>query len=500
MKKLIAVMMLCIAFAGFLPAGAQSRGDQLMKQAQTSLDNKEYVKARYCFLQAYNAFAAHSQTDKAVVCAVNTAALYHREGYYKEAFEVLSRLDGILSDAETASSKPRPELHYPIHKERMLMYTKLKNAARVREQIEYMEGAAKASKNDSLATDLLYQKANSFYTLGLPREGDAAFNRLVEQSKATDDYSLVDKCYRSLIGMATRANNAALLARTYDKYNVWTDSVKAVQAKKEYAGLQAKYDESLQTIEEKDGTINGKQYIIVALCVLAAILVGALVFLGIMLLRYMVLTRNQKQAIATANEHNKLKTEFIHNISAQMKPTLDTLDQKLPAVKALKDFSAHIQELSDLESTLTDPVETEDVNMQAFTAEVLDQLGMSGRENVTVDVPKLTVKINREQVALVLGHLLRNAEYHTPKDGRISIEFKKRGPHTYQYIITDTGAGIPEEEREQIFKPFTRVRNLAEGDGLGLPICALRAAVMNGRLTLDSTYTKGARFVLELKP
>ena len=40
MKKLIAVMMLCIAFAGFLPAGAQSRGDQLMKQAQTSLDNK----------------------------------------------------------------------------------------------------------------------------------------------------------------------------------------------------------------------------------------------------------------------------------------------------------------------------------------------------------------------------------------------------------------------------------------------------------------------------
>ena len=83
---------------------------------------------------------------------------------------------------------------------------------------------------------------------------------------------------------------------------------------------------------------------------------------------------------------------------------------------------------------------------------------------------------------------------------RKSGDFEKRGPLTYQYIITDTGAGIPEEEREQIFKPFTRVRNLAEGDGLGLPICALRAAGMNGRLTLDSTYTKGARFVLELKP
>lgn len=500
MKKLIVTLALCLMFSGFIMAGAQNRGDQLMKQAQTFLDNKEYVKARYYFLQAYNAYASRSQVDKAVVCAVNTAALYHREGYYKEAFETLSRLDGILLEAETGSSKPRPDLHYPIHKERMLMYTKLKNAARVREQVARMEDAVKLAKNDSLATDLLYQKANSFYTLGMTREGDAAFNRLVEQSKATDDYTLVDNCYRSLIGMATRANNAALLGRTYDRYSQWTDSVKAVQARKEYAALQAKYDESLQTIEDKDGTISAKQYIIIALCVLAAILVGALVFLGVVLLRYIMLTRNQKQAIATANEHNKLKTEFIHNISAQMEPTLDTLDPKHPAVGALKGFSAHIQELSDLENSLTEPLETEDVNMQAFTNEVLDNLGLSGRENLTVDVPKLTVKINRGEVADVLAHLLKNADYHTPKGGRISIEFKKRGPHTYQYIITDTGSGIPEDERDSIFKPFTRVRNLAEGDGLGLPICALRAARMNGRLTLDTAYTKGARFILELKP
>lgn len=500
MKKLIATLALCLVFAGFVTAGAQSRGEQLQKQAQACLDNKEYVKARYCFLQAYNAFASSGQTDKAVVCAVNTASLYHREGYYKEAFEMLSRLDGILSDAEMQTSKPRPDLHYPIHKERMLMYTKLKNAARVREQVGRMEEAVKSAKNDSLATDLLYQKANSFYTLGLTGEGDKAFNRLVEQSKASDDYNLVDKCYRSLIGMATRANNAALLGRTYDRYSQWTDSVKAVQAKKEYAALQAKYDESLQVIADKDGTISAKQYIIVALCVLAAILVGALILLGIMLLRYIMLTRNQKQAIATANEHNRLKTEFIHNISAQMKPTLDTLDQKLPAVKALKEFSAHIQELSDLENTLAEPLETEEVNMQAFTNGLLDETGLSARGNLTVDVPRLMVKINREQVAMVLRHILENAVYHTPKDGRITVEFKKRGPHTYQYIITDTGSGIPEEEREHIFKPFTRVRNLAEGDGLGLPICALRAARMNGRLTLDSSYTKGARFVFELKP
>ena len=114
MKKLYAILIL-IAF-GITATHAQSKGNELMKQAQASLDNKEYVKARYLFLQAYNSFVSAGQTDNAVKCAVNTASLYHRENYYKEAFEVLSRLDGILSETESAKARPRPDLHYPIHK------------------------------------------------------------------------------------------------------------------------------------------------------------------------------------------------------------------------------------------------------------------------------------------------------------------------------------------------------------------------------------------------
>ena len=126
-------------------------------------------------------------------------------------------------------------------------------------------------------------------------------------------------------------------------------------------------------------------------------------------------------------------------------------------------------------------------------------MGLTGRENMTVDVPKLSMKINREEVQLILCHLLNNAALHTPKGNHISVELKKRGPHTYQYIITDTGCGIAEEQRDNLFKPFTDVRDLTEGDGLGLPICALRATRMNGRLSLDQGYRKGARFILELK-
>ena len=95
-------------------------------------------------------------------------------------------------------------------------------------------------------------------------------------------------------------------------------------------------------------------------------------------------------------------------------------------------------------------------------------------------------------------HLLENAAEYTPAGGKKWLDIKNLCAHTHQFIISDTGCGIPEEQREDIFNPFTEVKDLTKGDGLGLPICSLIAAKMNGSLTLDSSYTKGARFVLEL--
>ena len=92
---------------------------------------------------------------------------------------------------------------------------------------------------------------------------------------------------------------------------------------------------------------------------------------------------------------------------------------------------------------------------------------------------------------------MKNAAFYTT-EGKIILDFKKRGAHTHQFIVTDTGCGIPEELKENLFKPFAEIKDLTQGDGLGLPICSLLATKMNGSLTLDTTYTKGSRFILEL--
>lgn len=464
MKKIISILLLA-TFCIFTQLHAQNRADELMKQAQENLTKKEYIKARYLFLQAYNAFATQDKYAQAVECGVNASALYHRENYYKEAFELLRGAEQVVATGEQKTGKAMPNLRFRINKERLQMYINLKNPARAKEQLTKLEETAKASHNDSLSNDLLYTQANYYYTFGMNAQGDAATNRLIGQYKEQKNYAKVDECYKTLISIARKANNAGLVARTYDKYILWTDSVKALTAQDELNVLKKKYDESLATIQEKDDSLSAKQYIIIGLCVLAAILAAVLIFGAIVLLRFIVLTRKQKKAIGIANEHNELKTKFIQNISAQMEPTLDTLDASLPGVKALHTFSNHIQELSELENTLSEPYEMQEKNISAFCEAIMDKIKGKTREDVSlaVNAPKLNVKINPEQLERILLHLLENAAEYTPAGGKIWLDFKKRGAHTHQFIVSDTGCGVPEEQRENIFKPFTEVKDLTLG-------------------------------------
>lgn len=104
MKKSIPILLavlLCLCTQTF----AQNRADELMKQAQENLAKKEYIKARYLFLQAYNAFATQENYAQAVKCGINASALYHRENYYKEAFELLRNAELLVRTGEQKLKK-----------------------------------------------------------------------------------------------------------------------------------------------------------------------------------------------------------------------------------------------------------------------------------------------------------------------------------------------------------------------------------------------------------
>ena len=268
----------------------------------------------------------------------------------------------------------------------------------------------------------------------------------------------------------------------------------------EINALKKQIADNEATIADKDSSLTTRQVFIIILCVVAVALAAVLVVGGLVLLRYILLTRKQKKTINLANESNALKAKFISNISAQLDPTLQKLDSRQPEVKALMDFSEHIQTLSELENTPFNADEMEDIQVQQFCENILETVRNRVKSGVTLtaNAPKMNATIHKAYVSHILQHLLENAAEYTPADGKISLDFKKRGPHTYQFLVSDSGKGIDEEKREDIFKPFLEIRDLTTGDGLGLPICKQMALKMNGDLDIDPQFTKGTRFVLEL--
>ena len=139
--------------------------------------------------------------------------------------------------------------------------------------------------------------------------------------------------------------------------------------------------------------------------------------------------------------------------------------------------------------------------MASFCEELVSKVQpkLKGDVALKADAPKMTVNINKAYVSHILLHLLNNAINYTPEGGHITLEYKKRGAHKHQFLVSNTGSFIPEEQREEIFKPFREVRDLTKGDGLGLPTCKQMAMKMNGDLEIDPAFTKGVRFVLHLQ-
>lgn len=512
----IAVLLITFLFCFNVLSTSQNssdRANELMKEAENSLDRKEYVKARYYFLQSYKAFAAQDNYEQAIKCGLKTNALYLREKLYQEGFDLCRDMFQTIWRGEQKLNKAFYDLRFLVTKERLQMFIALKNSVRAKEQLAALEETAGQAKNNSLNQELLYTKANYYYTFGLNKQGDECFQQLIAQYKQNKEYEKVSDCYRNLIDQAAKANNASLMGRTYEKYILWTDSVKALTAKDEFNMLKQKYDSSLQTIEEKDDALSVKQYKIIALCTVSLLLLAVLIFASVVAFRFIVSNRKLKKNIQIANEHSQLKSQFIQNISEQMEPTLDSLSatanelagtsgRALPLqeqINALKKFASDIQELSSLENTLNEPYPLKEINVNTFCEKTMEQIKEYVGSGVAtiVNAPKLQMKTTPEQLERILLHLLKNAAYYT-ESGKITLEYKKRGAHSHQFIITDTGSGIAPEQQEKLFKPFAEVKDLTEGDGLGLPICALIATKMNGHLSLDASYKNGARFVLDL--
>ena len=109
------------------------------------------------------------------------------------------------------------------------------------------------------------------------------------------------------------------------------------------------------------------------------------------------------------------------------------------------------------------------------------------------DLSVLMLDTDDARLRQVLINLLVNAAKFT-EQGSIVLELKMVDAGTAFFSVTDTGCGIPPEKQHLIFERFEKLNDFVQGSGLGLSICQLIVKYMNGKLWVDSGYTRGARF------
>lgn len=472
---------------------------ELHQRAEAEYASHHIASARSLYIRAFEGYVAKGQMEDGVTCGVKATALYYQENFWKEAFDLLRRIDQSIASAQGLTSS-KAALRYKTSKERMQMYMKMRKSDRVKDQLAVMEANVIQANNESLKNDLLYHKAIYYYTFGLTVQGNAVFKEMAAKLTADGDYDKVDKVYKTLLANGRQSNNAGMLNQAYSSYMAWKDSVAAIKIAAERDSLNRVIANNEQVIADKDDSLSARQLTISGLIVLVVVLAVVLALGAMVLMRYVVTTRKQKKTIELANESNALKAKFIGNISSQLEPTLKKLDSSKTEVQALLRFSEHIQTLSTVENRPIDSEDFVDTQVQPLCESLIEEIRPKVKDNVslTMTVPKMEVKLHKEYISYILRHLLKNAAVYTPAEGKISLDFKKRSPHTYQFLITNTGSMIPQEKREDVFKPFLEIKDLAEGDGLGLPICKQMASKMDAELDIDAAFTKGTRFVLNL--
>ncbi|MFW2344986.1 MAG: ATP-binding protein [Brevundimonas mediterranea] len=120
----------------------------------------------------------------------------------------------------------------------------------------------------------------------------------------------------------------------------------------------------------------------------------------------------------------------------------------------------------------------------------------------------LMIEGNQPFLAQALANLIDNAIKYTPAGGAVKLRARRRSSGEIEYSVTDTGPGVPEEDRERVVQRFVRLDNsrTEPGSGLGLSLVTAVAEAHGGRVVLDEGpgayggFGPGLRVALVLPP
>ena len=436
---------------------------------------------------------AQGSLKQQVENGIQTSIRQTQNQEWSEAFATCRALDAAIG-------KGNPDLHYLVSKERFRMYSRINKPNDARSQMEKMESFARQSGKADVIEDMLIAKGNYSAKTGNATLAMKCYKEVFDSRAKGKDDEGIDKCFQSMVSEAKGKDNALMASMLEKMYTQWKDSIASDRAAAELKSVKAQYAEAQEDIDSKATKIAVQWGFIIVLIVIAVALALALAFFVMLKFKNMVKIKHLKDSLEIANNNNDRKSLFINNISEQINPSLDAIARgDKQQVKALQNFMQHIKEYMVLENSREECYEQTDLNMERLCKDVVAEAKDSIKSDlpIKIDAHGITFPSNEDVLKQLLVALISElVKSHDTE--RISLEFKKRNPHTGNFIVTGIGYKIPADKRENLFQAFAEVRDLSIDDGMKLPTCALMAYKLNGNLRLDEDFAQGTRFVVEL--
>ena len=237
-----------------------------------------------------------------------------------------------------------------------------------------------------------------------------------------------------------------------------------------------------------------------------------------------------------AEESTRMKSAFIKQISHEIRTPLNILSgftqvlttsdnnlseaERSDASKQVIDSTARITglvnkmlELSEISSNTV--LKREDkVTPQYIASLAAMTVGIEKATHINYEMKfeggsNMSFKTHLASTVRILELLLDNAMKFTRPAEAFMTQLKvRRKEHVtltagceggvVRFVVEDTGKGIPEKEAEHIFEEFVQLDEYYDGTGIGLAVARSLARRLDGDVVLDTSYTKGARFVVTL--
>jgi signal transduction histidine kinase len=243
---------------------------------------------------------------------------------------------------------------------------------------------------------------------------------------------------------------------------------------------------------------------------LGLLLIGAFYIRRMILREHKLAKQERNFLLATTHEFNspiaavKLNLQTLNKRSMEGEQKQKVIDGALSSVQRLELLVTNLLMASRLDAGKLELLK-EEVSLHGRIGILLERyrtLSENAGCKLLSEVPEgLTLNVDLNAFDTIFGNLIENAIKYGPESTILIKASENEGRLIIH--VTDGGKGVPDDEKESIFKKFYRSENeetrTQKGSGLGLYLVKELVHLHRGEIRVEDATPRGASFVVELK-